>query len=189
MLLAMPFASPIPFHVLVDAPIPKASEFPSDQVWLAASAVATLVLAVFTWRLAARTAQMAKETLASVSLAARAITEENRRFVEGLQPHIVPFEREVPGGGGKRAIRLVNVGPGFARNISVHFTHRFGNALTSLAVPALAANGGEETIGGDAMPANNLRIEYSDALGNRFQTVVDGAFSAAKPYTTRKIED
>ncbi len=162
-----------------------------DQVWLAASAVATLIMAIFTWRLAARTAQMSEETLASVKLAKYAIDEENRRFVVGLQPHIVPFEREVPGGGGRRGLALVNVGPGFARNIAVHFSHpSAGGALTSRAVPALAANGGEEdSVSGDGFPPENLRIEYDDAFGNHFETVIAGRFSSTQPYAVRKIAE
>jgi hypothetical protein len=146
----------------------------------------TIALAFFTWRLASRTAEMSKQTGATITVALGAIDEENRRFVEGLQPHIVPFERVVSG---RTTVGFKNVGPGFARNIAVHFKHpTSGNELTSRAIPALHAHGGEEhAIASDAYPPNDLRIEYEDAFGNRFETTVAGSFSSMQPYVVRKL--
>jgi hypothetical protein len=147
---------------------------------LVASVLASISVALFTWRLATATKALAEETVDSLHAARDAIKAEDRRHQDTFMPHIMlRFDY-----GGQ--LTAENIGPGLASNLKFEYDGKMQGEIGFR--PALRAGDSFVLPNTEDMNASTVTVTatYDDTFGNAFKsdlTVVTGQPSLAQSYS------
>jgi hypothetical protein len=182
-------------HVVLDnIPSSKSPPFYEQEwLWVGVSAVATIAVVIATLVLASKTKVLAEETADSVRAARTALDAENTRHLDLFQAHIAITYRDTYDAIGSRYrtfVYLRNVGPGYARDISIP-PRAPEPGIQYYSVPtALEAHGGEaqfaQFVDEKALMAP-IVVAYNDAFGRKYESRIDQAFPRETGYRYIRI--
>jgi hypothetical protein len=193
------------WHVIVDR-APGGPWYTHDWIWVAAGslvsagvALATFRLARFTKALADRTAELSIETRESVHAAQNAITAEERRHRDSLQPHVaialtaISVSEGLKGYPGNKRMSVTNIGPGYASNMRFDIVYNGENEdVDPLYSPAgaLGANQSRDVlIGFTAKQLEQFVVMYEDAFRSRYESRMVAPYLVGSPYEFRRVPD